>query len=122
MNSPQKQNSGATPPDMGPAKLRLSQVRGFSELVGQPECVRRLNAFGDLYASKKGVPEHILLIGADGMGKTTIARVFAKTYSSGLRESDTKEWNKLGDLTATLTCMDTSEVLLLSNIHDLRKI
>jgi Holliday junction resolvasome RuvABC ATP-dependent DNA helicase subunit len=107
--------------DIEPAKKQFLEVRGFPELIGQVQCIQRLKAFGDLYASKNSMPEHILLIGADGIGKATFARAFAKTYNSGLRESDTKAWDNLGDLTATLTSIDSNEVLLLSNIQDLRK-
>jgi Holliday junction resolvasome RuvABC ATP-dependent DNA helicase subunit len=108
------------PPDH-PAKRRLLEVHGFSELVGQAECIRRLKAFGALYASQNGVPEHILLIGADGMGKATIARAFAKSYNTGLREHSAREFKKCGDLTALLTSADGNDALLISDIQDLRR-
>lgn len=116
-----KQQNPATNPAPDPAKLRLSQVRGFSELVGQTECIRRLKAFGDLYVSKKSVPEHILLIGEDGMGKATMGRAFAKTYNAGLREDSTKELYKRRDLTAIITSLEENEAILISDIQDLRK-
>jgi Holliday junction resolvasome RuvABC ATP-dependent DNA helicase subunit len=114
--------SNPTPPSApDPAKKRLSEVRGFSELIGQVECIRRLKAFGDLYASTNGLPEHILITGADGMGKATIARAFAKTYSIGLREHPTKELEKLGDLTAVITSTDSNEALVITDLQDLRR-
>lgn len=113
--------SPTTANTLDPAKKRLLEVRGFSELIGQADCIRRLKAFGDLYASKNSVPEHILLTGADGMGKATIARAFAKSYSTGLREFDAKETIKIGDIIAPLTRMEANELLLIRNIQDLRR-
>jgi Holliday junction resolvasome RuvABC ATP-dependent DNA helicase subunit len=112
---------GTDPAGVDPAKRRLSEVRGFEDLVGQSVCIRRLRLFGDLYASKNSVAEHILLVGAEGMGKATLARAFAKTYSTGLREADANEITRLGDLTAVLTRMGTHELLLLHNLQDLRR-
>jgi len=111
--------AAAAPDDS--AKRRLLEVRGFSELVGQAECIRRLKAFGDLYASKNAVPEHILLTGAEGMGKATFARAFAKSYNTGLRGQPARGINKTGDLTRHIICSDQNEALVMADIQDLRQ-
>lgn len=116
-----KPSRPTTPSAPDPAKKRLLEVRGFSELIGQADCIRRLKAFGDLYASKNSVPEHILVTGADGMGKATIARAFAKTYSTGLHEQPAKEFYKLGDLSAVITSMESNDALIITDVQELRR-
>jgi len=55
-----------------------SQVSGFNELIGQSDCTERLKRFGELYSSKNGVPEHVLLTGNEGTGKRVfIDRILA---------------------------------------------
>jgi Holliday junction resolvasome RuvABC ATP-dependent DNA helicase subunit len=57
----------------------LADLPGLEQICGQAEAISQLKAFADWYKGKGETPEHILLTGADGMGKRTIARAFAKT-------------------------------------------
>jgi Holliday junction resolvasome RuvABC ATP-dependent DNA helicase subunit len=53
--------------------------RGFhyADLIGQEDAIAKLRAFTDLFASSGTTPGHILLIGDDGMGQSTIAKSVA---------------------------------------------
>src|SRR5712664_3683954 len=71
-------------------KIILNEQIEFDELIGQVDVIGKLKAFGDLYQEKGESPEHILLLGPNGMGKRTIARAFAKRYLVGLYEVEGK--------------------------------
>jgi Holliday junction resolvasome RuvABC ATP-dependent DNA helicase subunit len=98
-------------------------VLGFDELIGQAQAIRQLCEFGQLYASKNQVADHILLVGAEGMGKRTLARAFAERYSASSEfvETDFKKIERRSDLTAILTAVEPGESLCAAGLHALRK-
>src|SRR5258708_5095489 len=73
-------------------------ILGLEQICGQSEIVSSLKLFADLFRKKGETPEHILLTGADGLGKQTIARAFAKNYCAVLHQSESKEHRRPLDL------------------------
>lgn len=117
-------NSGqpATPiPDFNrPQRVSLSHVRSLEQLIGQDEIIEKLETFGELYAGKGVVPEHILLVGEDGTGKRTIARGFAKKYGPSLCEFDAKAFEVKFHLTTILSGLDSREMFSMLDVQSLR--
>jgi Holliday junction resolvasome RuvABC ATP-dependent DNA helicase subunit len=93
----------------------------FAQLIGQRECIERLKRFGELYATNAQTPEHILITGDEGMGKRMLARAFAKTFNTAIRETPARECERKADLTAQLTSLEIQEALLILDIQELRK-
>lgn len=93
----------------------------YTEIFGQEDLVARLKNFGEFFTSKGSSPGHMLLTGEDGMGKATIAEVFACEMRLAFQKVDASELEIIGDLTVILTNLRHNQVLLLSNIHLLRK-
>jgi Holliday junction resolvasome RuvABC ATP-dependent DNA helicase subunit len=93
----------------------------LSQLIGQSECIERLKRFGEFYAARTQVPEHVLIAGGDGMGKRMFARAFAKAFNTFIQETIAEEFERIGDMTACLTSLDQNEALVILNIQDLRK-
>lgn len=60
----------------------------YTDIIEQTDIIARLKGFSDFFAAKGGVPGHILLIGEDGVGKSTIAMhaliswKFSRSHSS----------------------------------------
>jgi Holliday junction resolvasome RuvABC ATP-dependent DNA helicase subunit len=100
-------------------KVRLSEVSGFDELIGQRDCVERLKRFGELYSAKNLVPEHILLIGNENLGTLVLARAFARTFNAALVEQDATYFEK-SDLDWVIDHLDARAALFL-NLEDFPK-
>jgi len=94
-------------------KVRLSDVSDFDGLIGQRDCIERLKRFGELYAAKNLVPEHILLVGNEDSGTRVLARAFAKTFNAELVEQDLTN-SKKSDLDWLLNVLDARAALSLN--------
>lgn len=93
----------------------------YADLIGQAEIIARLRAVGEFFAPKGGALGHILLIGEDGMGKSTISVAIANELDVGYQVANASAINEQGDLTAILTNLRERQVLMLANIQRLRK-
>jgi Holliday junction resolvasome RuvABC ATP-dependent DNA helicase subunit len=93
----------------------------YSELIGQGDVIARLRAFADLFVSSGTTPGHILLIGDEGMGQSTIAMTVANERRVGFLELNAASFEVQGDFTATVTNLSEGQVLLLSNLQLLRR-
>jgi Holliday junction DNA helicase RuvB len=62
-------------------------------------------------------PEHILLSGSPGLGKTTLAMIVAAELGAGLRITSGPAIERSGDLAAVLTSLATGDVLFIDEIH-----
>jgi Holliday junction DNA helicase RuvB len=62
-------------------------------------------------------PEHILLSGSPGLGKTTLAMIVAAELGAGLRITSGPAIERSGDLAAILTSLGHGDVLFIDEIH-----
>jgi Holliday junction DNA helicase RuvB len=62
-------------------------------------------------------PEHILLSGSPGLGKTTLAMIVAAELGAGLRITSGPAIERSGDLAAVLTSLARGDVLFIDEIH-----
>jgi Holliday junction DNA helicase RuvB len=69
-------------------------------------------------ATRRGAPpEHILLSGAPGLGKTTLAMIVSAELGAGLRITSGPAIERSGDLAAILTSLGKGDVLFIDEIH-----
>lgn len=94
----------------------------YSDLIGQSDAVAKLKSFTDFFRSAGTSPGHILLIGEEGMGQSTICRAIASELDARFQEVDAGSLLIAGDLTALLTNLHRGDVLHLSRLSSLRKI
>jgi Holliday junction resolvasome RuvABC ATP-dependent DNA helicase subunit len=90
-------------------------------VIGQEDLVGRLRKFCEFFTSRGSTPGHILLIGEEGMGQRLIARAFANELGVAFQEMDASDLEIKGDLTAALTNLRNSQVLLLENVQLLKR-
>ncbi len=73
-------------------------------------------------AMRRGTPpDHILLSGSPGLGKTTLAMIVAAELGSGLRITSGPAIERSGDLAAVLTSLAEGDVLFIDEIHRIAK-
>lgn len=73
-------------------------------------------------AKRRGEPiEHVLLYGAPGLGKTTLAHILANELNANIRVTSGPAIEKSGDLAAILTNMQEGDILFIDEIHRLQR-
>ncbi|GAA4896350.1 Holliday junction DNA helicase subunit RuvB [Stackebrandtia albiflava] len=92
-----------------PAKL--------DELIGQSRVREQLELLLSGARARGGAPDHILLSGPPGLGKTTMAMIVAAELGVSLRQTSGPAIERSGDLAAVLTSLGPGEVLFIDEIH-----
>src|SRR3990170_4964867 len=89
----------------------------LDEVIGQERVREQL---GLVLAAAKGrgrAPDHVLLSGPPGLGKTTMAMIIAGEMSAPLRVTSGPAIQHAGDLAAILSGLGEGDVLFLDEIH-----
>lgn len=91
----------------------------LSEMVGQAQAVQRLKPLVELSRERAEPLPHILLIGAEGMGKRALAAVLASEMSAAIVTMAGPSLERGGDLMGILTNLAERDVLFIDEIHRL---
>jgi Holliday junction DNA helicase RuvB len=89
----------------------------LAEFEGQPRVSDQLGLVLEAARRRGGVPDHVLLSGPPGLGKTTLAMIIAAEMSAPLRISSGPAITHAGDLAAILSGLMEGEVFFLDEIH-----
>nr|WP_239530845.1 Holliday junction branch migration DNA helicase RuvB [Brevibacterium paucivorans] len=91
--------------------------KGLAEFVGQKQVREQLSLVLDAAKAGKRTPDHVLLSGPPGLGKTTLAMIIAEEMGSHIRITSGPAVQHAGDLAAILSSLDEGEVLFIDEIH-----
>jgi holliday junction DNA helicase RuvB len=93
----------------------------WAEYVGQSAIKENLRILLTAAKGRNHQPEHVLLYGPPGLGKTTLAHLIAKEVGANLRTTSGPAIERVGDLASILTNLSPGDVLFIDEIHRLNR-
>jgi Holliday junction DNA helicase RuvB len=108
----------ADPHDVDESAFEASlRPHTLTEFIGQPKVREQLSIVLEGAQQRGKPPDHILLSGPPGLGKTSLAMIVAAELGTTLRSTSGPAIERAGDLVAMLTSLAPGEVLFLDEIH-----
>ncbi len=96
--------------------------QGFNDYQGQDKVKENLRILIAAAKQRSEPIEHVLLCGAAGLGKTTLAHIIAKEMGAGIKVTSGPAIERVGDLGSILTNLSEGDVLFVDEAHRLNKL
>ncbi|MBB4071664.1 Holliday junction DNA helicase RuvB [Canibacter oris] len=91
--------------------------QNLDEFVGQTKVREQLRLLLTAAGLQQRSPDHILLAGPPGLGKTTLSMIVAAELDKPLHQTSGPAIQHAGDLAAVLSALSPGEVLFIDEIH-----
>lgn len=99
--------------------LRPRLLRDF---IGQSRVKEQATVFIGAARARKESLDHVLLSGPPGLGKTTLAHIFANELGVNLHSTSGPVLERTGDLASMLTNLGEKDVLFIDEIHRVNRV
>lgn len=107
-------------PQQAPADADVEaslRPKSLAEFIGQPRVREQLELVLS-GAKRRGVPpDHVLLAGPPGLGKTSLSMIIAAELGASIRLTSGPALERAGDLAAMLSNLVEGDVLFIDEIH-----
>ena len=104
--------------DLAEASLRPKFLEDF---IGQSSVRKQVAIFIGAAKARKESLDHVLLSGPPGLGKTTLAHIFANELEVNLHLTSGPVLERIGDLASMLTNLGEKDVLFVDEIHRMNR-
>ena len=101
------------------AEENVLRPKTLDAYVGQSKIKENLTVYMNAAKKRGETLEHVLLYGAPGLGKTTLAHIIAGEMGGQLKMTSAPAIERSGDLAAILTNLNEGDVLFIDEIHRL---
>ncbi len=101
------------------AEENVLRPKSLESYVGQSKVKENLKVYMNAAKQRGEALEHVLLYGAPGLGKTTLAHIISNEMGGQLKLTSAPAIERGGDLAAILTNLNDGDVLFIDEIHRL---
>jgi Holliday junction DNA helicase RuvB len=91
--------------------------RRLTEFIGQPRVREQLELVLESAMRRGRPPDHVLMSGPPGLGKTSLAMIIAAELGNAIRVTSGPAIERAGDLAALLSNLAEGDVLFIDEIH-----
>jgi holliday junction DNA helicase RuvB len=105
-------------PEVGELEVDATlRPRNLAEFIGQPRVREQLELVLEGARRRGDPPDHILMSGPPGLGKTSLALIVAAEMGAAIRLTSGPALERAGDLAAMLSNLAPGDVLFIDEIH-----
>ena len=98
--------------------LRPTALRDY---VGQDVARQNIGIMVEASKIRGTLPDHVLLHGPPGLGKTTLAHIIANELSTSIHTTSGPALERSGDVVALVSSLPKNSILFIDEIHRLRR-
>ena len=104
-----------------PSLDSLLRPREWSEYIGQENTKKKLNILIKAAKERNQMPEHVLLYGPAGLGKTTLAHIIGSILDVPIQTTSGPMVERSGDIISLVSTLENGGVLFIDEVHRLSK-
>ncbi len=93
----------------------------LDEYIGQTEMKENFSVFIKAAKMREEALDHVLFYGPPGLGKTTMAHIIANEMGGEIKTISGPAIDKVGDIAAILSSLETGDILFIDEIHRIPK-